>query len=76
MHHFDPYLQALSKLERGFDQDLEDVRAMRERKLIDPSVCVSSTRGSSRSSTASRRSALPRSEGGSSRRPRAPRNGF
>jgi len=36
MHHFDPYSQALSKLERGFDQDLEDVRAMRERGLIDP----------------------------------------
>ncbi len=36
MHHFDLYSQALSKLERGFDQDLEDVRAMRERGLIDP----------------------------------------
>lgn len=35
MHHFDPHSQALSKLERGFDQDLEDVRAMRERGLID-----------------------------------------
>ncbi|HXV04597.1 MAG TPA: hypothetical protein VFP23_01680, partial [Solirubrobacterales bacterium] len=25
---FDPYSQALSKLERGFDLDLEDVRSM------------------------------------------------
>ena len=28
VHHFDLYSQALSKVERGFDQDLEDVRAM------------------------------------------------
>jgi hypothetical protein len=34
--HFDPYSQALSKLERAFDQDLEDVRAMIARGLVDP----------------------------------------
>lgn len=26
VHHFDPYSQALSKIERGFEHDLEDVR--------------------------------------------------
>ena len=35
VHHFDPYSQALSKLERGFDQDLDDVREMLGRGLID-----------------------------------------
>lgn len=34
VRHFDPYSQALSKLERGFSQDLEDVDAMLERGLI------------------------------------------
>jgi hypothetical protein len=33
--HFDPYSQALSKLERAFDHDLEDVRAMMARGLIE-----------------------------------------
>jgi hypothetical protein len=33
---FDYYSQALSKLERGFDQDLEDVRAMVDRGFVDP----------------------------------------
>jgi hypothetical protein len=28
VHHFDLYSQALSKIERGFEQDLMDVRAM------------------------------------------------
>ncbi len=36
VHHFDPYSQALSKIERGFDLDLEDVSAMIERKLVEP----------------------------------------
>jgi hypothetical protein len=35
-YHFDPYSQALGKLERAHDQDLGDVRAMIERGLIDP----------------------------------------
>jgi hypothetical protein len=34
--HFDPYSQALSKLERAFDHDLEDVRSMIARGLVDP----------------------------------------
>lgn len=34
--HFDIYAQALAKVERGHSQDLEDLRAMLERKLVDP----------------------------------------
>jgi hypothetical protein len=34
-YHFDLYAQALAKIERGHRQDLEDVRAMRARGLID-----------------------------------------
>ena len=33
-YHFDLYGQALAKVERGHQQDLDDVRAMMERKLI------------------------------------------
>jgi hypothetical protein len=40
VHHFDPYSQALSKLERAFDQDLEDVQAMLDRRLIEPSTAL------------------------------------
>lgn len=36
VHHFDPYSQALSKIERGFDQDLDDVRAMLARDMVEP----------------------------------------
>src|SRR3990170_3622189 len=36
-YHFDPYSQALGKLERAHDQDLGDVRAVVERRLVDPS---------------------------------------
>lgn len=36
VHHFDLYSQALAKIERGFDQDREDVRAMIDRDLIKP----------------------------------------
>jgi hypothetical protein len=39
--HFDPYSQALSKLERAFDHDLEDVRAMIARGLVDPGLARS-----------------------------------
>jgi hypothetical protein len=35
VHNFDPYSQALSKIERGFEQDLDDVRAMIERGLVE-----------------------------------------
>jgi hypothetical protein len=34
--HFDLIAQALAKLERSHAQDLDDVRAMRERGLVDP----------------------------------------
>jgi hypothetical protein len=36
VHHFDPYSQALSKIERGFEQDLADVRTMIARGLVEP----------------------------------------
>ncbi len=35
VHHFDLYSQALSKIERGFDQDLADVRTMIARGLVE-----------------------------------------
>ena len=34
--HFDFYSQALAKIERGFSRDLDDVREMVRRKLVDP----------------------------------------
>lgn len=37
VRHFDLYAQALAKLERGFDQDRQDVGAMIERGLVDVS---------------------------------------
>jgi len=37
VHHFDLYSQALSKIERGFDHDLADVRTMIARGLVEPS---------------------------------------
>lgn len=36
IHHFDPYSQALSKLERAFDLDIEDVMEMVKRGLVEP----------------------------------------
>lgn len=36
VHHFDFYSQALSKIERGFTQDLADVQVMIERGLVEP----------------------------------------
>jgi hypothetical protein len=35
-HHFDPYAQALAKLERAHSQDLDDVRELVDRRLVDP----------------------------------------
>jgi hypothetical protein len=35
-YHFDLYSQALAKIERGHAQDLEDVRTMLARRLIEP----------------------------------------
>jgi uncharacterized nucleotidyltransferase DUF6036 len=34
--HFDPYSQALAKLERGHSQDLVDAREMVDRALVEP----------------------------------------
>jgi hypothetical protein len=34
--HFDPYSQALAKIERGHEQDAADVKAMLARGLIEP----------------------------------------
>lgn len=36
VHHFDLYSQALSKIERGFEQDLDDAGEMMARGLVDP----------------------------------------
>jgi hypothetical protein len=36
VYHFDLYSQALSKIERGFDQDLADVHTMIARGLVEP----------------------------------------
>jgi len=36
VRHFDPYSQALSKVERGFESDLADVAAMVNRGLVEP----------------------------------------
>lgn len=36
VRHFDPYSQALAKIERGFDLDRADVRSMIEHGLVDP----------------------------------------
>jgi hypothetical protein len=38
VRHMDPALQALAKLERGFDQDLRDVDAMLARALFEPAA--------------------------------------
>ena len=37
---FDPYSQALSKLERGFDLDLADVASMVETGLVEPRMLL------------------------------------
>jgi hypothetical protein len=38
--HFDPYAQALAKLERAHAQDLQDVRAMVTARLVDPTQAL------------------------------------
>lgn len=40
VRHFDPYSQALAKVERGFEQDLADVRAMIDSGLIRPEYAL------------------------------------
>lgn len=39
-YHFDPYAQALAKIERGHAQDLEDVQALVGRGLVDPACAL------------------------------------
>lgn len=39
-HHFDPYSQALAKVQRGHRRDLDDVRAMVARGLVDPPTAL------------------------------------
>jgi hypothetical protein len=39
--HYDPYAQALAKLERAHALDLEDVQALIERELVDPAQAIS-----------------------------------
>jgi hypothetical protein len=39
-HHFDPVAQALSKAERGHDQDIRDVREMIAAGLVDPAEAL------------------------------------
>jgi hypothetical protein len=39
--HYDPYSQALAKLERAHALDLEDVQQLIERKLVDPGRALS-----------------------------------
>ena len=36
VHHFDPYTQALSKVERGHERDLQDVQALVREGIVDP----------------------------------------
>lgn len=40
-HHFDPVAQALSKAERGHEQDLRDIREMISSGLVDPAAARS-----------------------------------
>lgn len=40
VRHFDLYSQALSKIERGFRQDLEDVQSMLTHHLVDPALLL------------------------------------
>ena len=56
VRQFDPYSQALAKLERGFSQDRADVAAMIERGLVEIRGSWSSTTPSPTSCTGSRAS--------------------
>jgi Nucleotidyltransferase of unknown function (DUF6036) len=40
-HHFDPVAQALSKIERGHEQDIHDVKEMIAAGLVDPAEALS-----------------------------------
>lgn len=39
-HHFDPVAQALSKVERGHDQDIQDIREMVATGLVNPAEAL------------------------------------
>jgi hypothetical protein len=41
VRQFDPYSQALAKIERGFAQDVSDVQAMIDRSLVEPELLLS-----------------------------------
>jgi Nucleotidyltransferase of unknown function (DUF6036) len=36
VHHFDPYTQALSKIERGHVRDMQDIQALVAEGIVDP----------------------------------------
>jgi hypothetical protein len=57
--HFDLYSQALAKLERGHAQDVDDVREMVARGLVEAARSAPPSARSSPSSTGSRPSMLP-----------------
>ncbi len=40
IRHFDPYSQALAKIERGFPQDLQDVQSMLDHDLVDRALLL------------------------------------
>src|SRR3989338_8619754 len=40
-YHYDPYSQALAKIERGHTQDLQDVEAMLQKGLLEPQKLLS-----------------------------------
>jgi hypothetical protein len=40
VYHYDPYSQALAKVERGHDRDLADVKAMVKRGLVAPAAAL------------------------------------
>jgi hypothetical protein len=74
VHHFDPYSQALSKIERGFVHDLADVQDMRKSGLIvSRNGSPNSTRRSSQSCTGIRH--LTRRPSVGSSRARSPARG-
>jgi hypothetical protein len=37
-YHYDPYAQALAKIERGHGKDLDDVRQLLARRLVEPGL--------------------------------------
>jgi len=52
VHHFDPYTQALSKIERGHQRDSTDVEALVRGGIVDPERLRASSMKASPSSSA------------------------